>query len=48
MVTGMVCKRSLYVYTVKPVLSGHSKRKPKIGFQDRLLLNTGQPSFDLH
>ena len=27
--------------SVKPVLSGHSKR-PKIGFQDRLLLNAGQ------
>ena len=28
--------------TVKPALSGHSKRRPKIGFQDRLLLNAGQ------
>ena len=28
--------------TVKPVLSGHSKRRPKIEFQDRLLLNAGQ------
>ena len=28
--------------TVKPVLSGHSKRCPKIGFQDRLSLNAGQ------
>ena len=28
--------------TVKPVLSSHSKRRPKIGFQDRLLLNAGQ------
>ena len=28
--------------TVKPVLSGHSKRRPKIGFQYRLLLNAGQ------
>ena len=27
--------------TVKPVLSGHSKRRPKIGFQDRLSLNAG-------
>ena len=26
----------------KPVLSGHSKRRPKIGFQDRLSLNAGQ------
>ena len=30
------------IVTVKPVLSGHSKRRPKIGFQDRLLLNAGQ------
>ena len=28
--------------TVKPVLSGHSKRRPKLGFQDRLSLNAGQ------
>ena len=28
--------------TVKPVLSGHSKRRPKIGFQDRLSLNACQ------
>ena len=28
--------------TVKPVLSGHSNRRPKIGFQDQLLLNSGQ------
>ena len=28
--------------TVKPVLSGHSKRRTKIGFQDRLSLNAGQ------
>ena len=28
--------------TVKPVLSGHSKRRPKIGFKDRLSLNAGQ------
>ena len=27
--------------TVKPVLSGHSKRTPKIGFQYQLLLNAG-------
>ena len=27
--------------TVKPVLSGHSKRRTKIGFQDRLSLNAG-------
>ena len=29
-------------FTVKPVLSGHSKREPKIVFQDRLSLNAGQ------
>ena len=29
-------------HTVKPVLSGLSKRRPKIGFQDRLLLTAGQ------
>ena len=28
--------------TVKPALSGHSKRRPKIVFQDRLSLNEGQ------
>ena len=28
--------------TVKPVLSSHSKRRPKIGFQDQLPLNAGQ------
>ena len=28
-------------YTVKPVLSDHSKRKPKIVFQNELSLNAG-------
>ena len=28
--------------SVKPVLNGHSKGRPKIGFQDRLSLNAGQ------
>ena len=28
--------------TVKPILSGHSKKKTKIGFQDQLSLNAGQ------
>ena len=32
----------MHFYTVKPVLSGHSKTRPKIGFQDQLLLNAGQ------
>ena len=27
--------------TVKPALSSHSKRRPKIGFQDRFSLNAG-------
>ena len=32
----------LIIDTVKPVLSGHSKRTPKIGFQYRLSLNACQ------
>ena len=32
----------LLISTVKPVLSGHSKRRPKIGFQDQLSFNAGQ------
>ena len=28
--------------SVKPVLSSHSQRRPKIGFEDRLSLNAGQ------
>ena len=31
-----------FLFTVKPVLSRHSKRRQKIGFQDRLSLNAGQ------
>ena len=31
-----------YCSTVNPVLRGHSKRRPKIGFQDRLSLNAGE------
>ena len=30
------------VFTVEPVLSGRSKRRPKIGFQDQLSLNECQ------
>ena len=30
------------VGTVKPVLNGHSKRRPNIDFQDQLSLNAGQ------
>ena len=30
------------IYTVKPVLSGHSKRRPKIVLEDRLSLNACQ------
>ena len=33
---------TFYYYTVKPVLRGHSKRTPKIGFQYQLSLNAGQ------
>ena len=37
------CKLDLTLRcTVKPALSGHSKRTPKIGFQYRLWLNAGQ------
>ena len=36
------CKFRLLGYTVKPVLSGHLKRRPKNGFQDPLSLNAGQ------
>ena len=32
----------IVICTVKPVLSGHSKRRQKIGFQDRLSLNAGE------
>ena len=49
----VVCGHSLLSYrdkpeyqhftcTVKPVLSGHSKNRPKNGFQDRISLNAGQ------
>ena len=31
----------VHIITVKPVLSGHSKRRPNIGFEDRLSLNEG-------
>ena len=30
------------INTVKPALSGHSKKDEKLGFQDRLSLNAGQ------
>ena len=33
---------NLVVCSVKPVLSDHSKRGPKIGFSDRLSLNAGR------
>ena len=38
----MISRVEHVFYTVKPVLSGHSKRRPKLGFQDRLSLNAGQ------
>ena len=31
-----------FTHTIKPVLSGHSKRRSKICFQDQLSLNAGQ------
>ena len=33
-----------FVTTVKPVLSGHPKRRPNIGFQDHLLLGAAGSS----
>ena len=49
-------KGEIMYNTVKPVLSGQSKIRPKIGFQGQLLLNAGQKysknaycnTFDLH
>ena len=38
----IILKHIFYMCTVKSVLSGHSKIRPKIGFQDPLLLNAGQ------
>ena len=35
-------------HTVKPVLSNHSKRRTKIGFQDQLALNAGQKCCRMH
>ena len=42
--TFVVCLSPMLMFlgTVKPVLSGHSKRSPKIGFQDQLSLHVGQ------
>ena len=35
--------KTVLVITIKPVcISSHSKRRPKIGFQDQLSLNAGQ------
>ena len=37
-----ICVKDIGMFTEKPpFLSGHSKRIPKIGFQDPLLLNAG-------
>ena len=36
------CKWMIDQYPVKPVLSSHPKRRPKLGFQDWLSLNAGQ------
>ena len=38
----IVFDKKLNDVTVKPVLSDHSKRRPKIGLKDRLSLNAGQ------
>ena len=38
----MVLPSTLDSGTVNPVLSGQSKRRPNIGFQDRLSLDIGQ------
>ena len=37
-----ICVKDIGTFTVKPVLSGHSKRRLKIGFQDPLSLNVAQ------
>ena len=39
--SGSLCYQ-VHDNVVNPVLSGHSKRRPKIGYQDRLSLNEGQ------
>ena len=38
----MIERKHCSFNTVKPVLSGHSQRRPKIGFEYRLSLNAGQ------
>ena len=40
--TSSLFKFTRFDCTVKPDLGCHSKRKPKIGFHDRLSLNAGQ------
>ena len=35
-------KTNIQSRTVKPVLSGQSKKRPQMGFQDQLSLNAGQ------
>ena len=42
------CLDLMMLTTVKPDLSGHSKRIPKIGFQDRLPLYAGQKYCRMH
>ena len=39
---GMFWSYPIAFRTVKPVLSGHLERRPKIGFQNRLSVNAGQ------
>ena len=42
---GTETKTAYYQYTVKPVLSNHSNRRPKVGIQDQLSLNACQKYF---
>ena len=41
----LMCFSVAFYNTVKPVLSGHSKRRTNIGFQDKLSLNVGSNVF---
>ena len=38
---GLIDTASIQAFTLKPALSSHSKRRPKIGYQDQLSLNAG-------
>ena len=45
MLASVIKYPGVHLNTVKPVLSGHSERRPNIGFQDRLSLNASQKYF---